>query len=508
MRLSFYICNMTKNIRLLLVACLVAIAGVIVLQFYWIRNYYHVSLFNFEREVNLAFEDAVKKEFELRCDTIEQLLVEQLMDTSVFDIRSKSARSGKNFAHDISNAKDRTDFVSFSHNELPDSLKMNDTAYKKRIAVHYAHSLRTEDLDNHVVYYRTQNLGKFLTSKIRQYGFDTNRLRPVFELYLEKRNIHTPFYFYTSKADSSLNYLQPAGSLGKSGLVITKSFSTYKWWTYDERHIRAVFHNPIGYVLAQMKWIVGGSLLLVVLVALCIGLLIKALFREKRLALIKNDFINNITHELKTPIATVSAAVESLQEMDLSHEKEKTGRYLGHARNELLRLTRLVDNILNISLYEKNSLSLHPEPITIDKDIRVIMEGLVLTADQPVHYDYANNSGVETIVADKLLFHQALVNVLDNAIKYSVNEARITIHCYKKDTYCCIQCTDQGEGIAASSLPFVFEKFYREPKPHHSVKGHGLGLNYVQEIMKAHNGKIVLSSSKGKGTTVILSWPL
>jgi two-component system, OmpR family, phosphate regulon sensor histidine kinase PhoR len=499
---------MTKNTRLLLTVCLLAITGVIGLQFYWVRNYYYVSLADFEREVNLAFEDAVKKEFQLRCDTVEQLMVEQLLDTSAFIINSKYFNSSKRFGYNIINTKNKRDFTSFSHNELQDSLKTDDTIYRRKIAIQYARSLRTEDLENHVVYYRTQNIGQFLNDKIRQYGFDTNRLRPVFQQYLDKRNIYTPFYFHASKADSSLNYVELPDSLGKTGLVITKSFSTYKWWTYDERYIRAVFENPVGYVFSQMKWILGGSLLLVVLVALCIGLLAKALFREKRLAVIKNDFINNITHELKTPIATVSAAVESLQEIDFNQEKDKASRYLGHARNELKRLTKLVDNILNISLYEKNKLTLHPEPISLDNGIQAIMEGLILTADKPISYAYANKSGTGTIVADKLLFHQALVNVLDNAIKYSHPKVQINILCYNRDNYCCVQCTDYGEGIAASSLAFVFEKFYREPKPGHAVKGHGLGLNYVQEIMKAHYGKIELSSSKGKGTTVILSWPL
>ncbi|MFT4154509.1 sensor histidine kinase [Parafilimonas sp.] len=499
---------MAKNTRILLAVCLLATAGVIVLQFLWIRNYYKVSLFNFERAINLAFEDAIKKDFQLRCDTIEQLLVKQLMDTSAFKISGKYLEYAKRQAFTITDVKNKKDFTTFSHSELKDALKEQDTLYKKQIAIRFAKSLRNEDLENHIVYYRTQSLGNFMLDKIQEYGFDTNRLRPVFQVYLNKRDIHAPFYFHTSKTDSTFNYIIHSDSLLHSGAIATKAFSTYKWWTYNEQYVRAVFKNPVSYVLFQMKWVLAGSLLLILLVGCCLMLLIKALLKEKRLGVIKNDFINNITHELKTPIATVSAAVEVLQDADFSREKDKTTRYLGYAKSELNRLAKLIDNILNISIYEKNKVALQAEPILIEASIKNIIEALTLTAGKPVCYTYENKSETNMIQADKLLFHQAMINVLDNAIKYSDNKAKIEITCYNRGNNFCIQCTDYGEGIAARSLPHVFEKFYREPKPNHTVKGFGLGLNYVQEIMTAHNGKIELTSVKRKGTTVILYWPL
>jgi two-component system, OmpR family, phosphate regulon sensor histidine kinase PhoR len=497
---------MTRNIRLLLTLCLLAITGVIGLQFYWVSNYYRVSLFNFEREVNLAFEDAIKKDFQLRCDTIEQILVKQLMDTSAFIINSRQNDNSGKAQHNIINAKNKKDYTDFSHTDLPGLLTPGDSLYKRKIAKHYAKSLRSEDLEKHVVYYHIQSLGEFTDVQVRQYGFDTSRLRPILQDYLRKRDIDARFYFLASNADSTLNYIKPADSLKKAGLVITKSWSTYKWWTYDERYVRAVFENPGGYVFAKMKGILAGSLLLIVLVALCIGLLIKALLREKELSVIKNDFINNITHELKTPLATVSAAIEALQDFDV--DKEKANRYLGHAKNEMSRLTKLIDSILTISLFEKNKPALQPEQLSAEKIIRSIMEALTLTAEKPVQYQFSNSATSDAIVADNLLFHQAMANVLDNAVKYSGSKAEINISCYTESNYFCIQCSDMGEGIAANSMPFIFEKFYREPRPGHTIKGYGLGLNYVQEIMKAHKGKIELSSIKGKGTSVTLSWPV
>ncbi len=501
-----YLCIMVKNIRLLLVVCLVAITGVILLQFFWIRNYYKASLFNFEREINLAFEDAIKKDFELRNDTIEGLLVKELMDTSVFLITSKFLKSVNREVFYIYNRKDSSDFTNFSYSDWPSvPLDPGDTAYKRKVVERYARNLRTDDLERHVVYYRIQDLGKFTLEKVQQYGFDTNRLRPVLQQYLNKRNIHTPYYFHFSKTDSTLNNVDIPDSLARQGVLLTKSFSTYKWWTYEERFIRAAFLNPNQYVMLQMKWILLGSLLLILLVGCCIILLLKALFQEKKLTAIKNDFIHNMSHELKTPVATIAAAVESLQNPDLDPEKQK--RYMGHAQKETNRLAGLIDRILNISLYEKDKVSLQREPVPIVPVIKEVIDNLLLTTGKTVNWTVANDTGLDMINVDKVLFYQALTNILDNAIKYSVSPVQLDVWCQLEAGCLQIICRDEGDGIAAAALPNVFEKFYREPQHGHRVKGYGLGLNYVQEIMKAHGGSIEIKSKKGTGTTVKLIWP-
>jgi signal transduction histidine kinase len=367
--------------------------------------------------------------------------------------------------------------------------------------------VRINNLENNVIFYRaSQTLGRFIEEKVQQYNFDTSRLRPLLKQYLEQRNIYTKFYFHISSADSLLNYIKPPDEWANKNFVITKAHPTHKWGANDEKFVRAVFENPAQYVIAKMKWTVIGSLLLIVAVAFCIWLLLRALFHEKKLAAMKNDFIHNITHELKTPVATISAAVEALQDFDLNREKHS--RYLKHAKNETIRLTKLIDNILNISLYGKNKMPVQPEQIPVQETINDIVENLKIATDKTVRYQFENNSGINFIFADKQLFQQAVTNVLDNAVKYSGSEVEINISCTADNRYFTICCADKGEGIAASSMLYIFEKFYREPKSGHAVKGYGLGLNYVQEIIRAHNGKIEISSTKGKGTTVILSFPV
>lgn len=497
---------MIKNVRWLLAVCLFAIAGVIVLQFYWINNYYKTSLFNFEREANLAFEDAIKKDFILRCDTIEQLLVQQLADTSVYAINSQYSPANKSMVHHINNKKNKKDQTSFSDSDLSDSLRVGDTAYRRKIAQRYAHNLRKEDLEKHVVFYSIQALGDFTLENVKKYGFDTNRLRPILQMHLEQRSIFSKFHFRLTNSDSLFNYKKQTDSLANSKFIFTKAHPTYKWWAKDYSYVSTVFENPNGYIFAKMKWIFCGSLCLIVLVGLCIWLLLKALFHEKKLAAIKNDFISNITHELKTPVSTISAALEVLQDYDLNEEKKL--RYLGHARNETNKLGKLINSILNISLYSNNKLVVNPVKLHIEQSIKNIVEKLTIAANKPVEFNYTNTTNVALIDVDVQLFEQAIANIIDNAIKYSNEHASISIACSVNSGYFTIQCTDNGEGISIAAMPYIFEKFYREPKPNHAVKGYGLGLNYVREILRAHNGKVVVTSIKGKGTTVILSWPI
>ena len=500
---------MPKSIRLLLYLCIAAIAGLLCVQFYWIKNYYAVTEINFERDVNLAFEDAIKKEFSLRNDTIEGLLVQQLMDTSAFTITSDTRIIDKQVELIITDARSKKQITGFSYKDLNRGLAGNsDSVYKRKIAQHFAHGIREEDFENHMVYYRTQDLGKFEVGQVEKYGFDTARLRPVLAHYLANRNIYVPFQFYLRQQDSTLNTSRFPDSISYRFPVITKSFPTYKLTNNTEQYVRAMFGNPARYILSQMGWLFASSIALIMLVALCIYLLLKTLYREKRLSAIKNDFIDNITHEFKTPIATVSAAVEAMSDFGVLQDERKAARYLQHSRNELERLNRLVNKVLNLSIYEQGQFEVHNEIIEVEKEIRQVMESLTLSSKKVVTFNFINQSSHQCIWADKVHFHQVVSNVLDNAIKYAGDAVQIQITCYQEKQFLVISVRDNGIGIKPVDLPLVFDRFYRAAADGHAVKGHGLGLNYVKSIMERQGGWVKMNSAKGEGTTVKLAWPV
>ena len=479
------------------------------LQAYWIVKYYQVTRSNFEKEVNMAFEDAVKKEFSVRCDTVQQLIENKLMDTTQFIFSSNLDEKGTRIYNIFAKGKRKNKMLtSFSFNELNDSLSSGDELMKRKVAQHFSKQLRTEDLENHVVYYRTQELGAFMVEKAYKYQFDTTRLRPILNHYLKARNIHVPYRFLTLKNDSTTNSSHFSRKLTRYFPVISKSYPTYRY-TDNQRYVRAMFRNPFSYIISNMGLILISSALLVILIAICLTWMLKSLFREKKLAQIKNDFISNITHEFKTPIATVSVAIEALGNSEVRSDEQKTSRYLNHAKNEIERLNQLVDKVMNLSLYEGEQKDIHKEFIPVDEVMHEIIQIYQVLSDKKPEIHYENKSGVQQLRVDKLKFRHAISNILDNAIKYSNSDAGININVFKENNHLVFRIQDNGIGIADKDLPLVFDKFYRVKKGNlHLVKGHGLGLNYVKQIMQQHKGWYKIESKLGTGTTIILGWPI
>ncbi|RZL68735.1 MAG: HAMP domain-containing histidine kinase [Pedobacter sp.] len=501
---------MRKNANLLIIICFVAMSALLALQAYWIVKYYRLTKTNFEKEVNLAFEDGIKKELSLRCDTVQKIIENKILDSSAFQITAKLDEKEKKYVYTLSatgNTKDKFS-SSFTLNKMNKPIKSGDKEVKNFIAKKIALMMRTEDLETHTIYYRTQSLGTFMSEEVEKHQFDTTRLRKAFNIYLKQRNIDVPYSFLIRKEDSTTNKSGFKASLLKKYPIITKSFSTYRY-TDDQAYVRAMFRDPFSYILSGMGLIFFASLGLVILLSASMIFILKSLFREKRLSAIKNDFISNITHEFKTPIATVTLAVEALSNSAVINDKEKSKRYIEHAKTEIERLNLLVDKVMNLAIYEDGHSEINKENINIDDVINDLIRLHQLTENKKVVINYENKSGHIYIHADKTQFQHAVNNILDNAIKYSKDDALIEISISEKDDFLILTLKDNGIGIADREIPLVFDKFYRVGTGNnHLVKGYGLGLNYVKQIMEQHSGWCSIESKPGYGTTLILGWPI
>lgn len=498
---------MKKSTRYLLALCIAAVAGVFALQVYWIVNYYHVNKATFQKEVNLAMEDAVKKEFLVRCDTIEHLLFQQLIDPAKYylDVRYDEKKHGNLFT--IADAQNHKDGNQFTSDSLGLQKNESNIAFRTKLANFFAHQVRLNELEGHFTLFHTQKMGAFVEEQQLKYDFDTARLRPILKRLLADRDIHVPFTFYVRANDSTFNNSRFDPKIQAAYSVISKAFLTYKRSKTDH-YVRAMFSDPFPYIVTRMGVLFGASLLLIAGVAFSLFYLLRSVFREKKLSAIKNDFISNITHEFKTPIATVSAAVEALTSFDVLDDPEKTQRYLSHSKNELGRLSALVDKVLNISLYENQQFDIKPEPINIDATIPTILNECALGSPKPVNVSYVNHTGIDMVQADKLYFQHTIINAVDNAIKYSGETVDIKVECTLRQGHLVVSVKDNGLGIRADNLPYIFEKFYRVPSTHHKTKGHGLGLSYVKSIVEKHKGWCKMESELGKGSTLYLAWPV
>ena len=234
------------------------------------------------------------------------------------------------------------------------------------------------------------------------------------------------------------------------------------------------------------------------------------LMKQRQISEIKTDFINNMTHEFKTPIATINLALDAIKNPKVIDDKEKVFRYLQMIRDENKRMHAQVENVLRISKLEKKELEISKESQNIHQVIEDAVDhvNLIIEDRQGIittHFE-ANRTSV---LLNDVHFTNVIVNILDNAIKYSPENPVIDISTENVKDFIVIKIKDQGAGMSKTAQKRIFEKFYREHTGDiHNVKGHGLGLAYVKRIIEDHNGQIFVESEKGKGSTFIIKVPL
>ena len=223
----------------------------------------------------------------------------------------------------------------------------------------------------------------------------------------------------------------------------------------------------------------------------------------------KSDFTNNITHELKTPIAVAYAATDALLNFHQADNPTKRERYLRICQEQLQHLSGLVEQILSMSMERRKTFRLHLEEVRLKEILPPLIEQHKLKADKPVRISLQITPEELIVTADRTHLTNMLSNLLDNAVKYSLEHADIAVSCRlcqeNEETYTEICVSDCGIGIARECLPHIFDKFYRVPTGNrHEVKGYGLGLFYVKTMIEKHGGTIRVTSEPGKGSRFIL----
>lgn len=265
-----------------------------------------------------------------------------------------------------------------------------------------------------------------------------------------------------------------------------------------------------GWKKIVFKQMLGLLLLSLLIFAVVIGLLyysIKSLITQKKIADIKTDFVNNITHELKTPLATLTLATKMLQKDEVKQQSQLVDNTINTIERQNKRLQKLIDQVLNNSL-GYNEIQLNKESINIEHYINTVLDDFQLANKSNAVVLNRNFSiSTKSIELDKFYVTTALLNILENAVKYSGDT--IVIDCnIESNSTLKMSIKDNGIGISEKDTKQVFDKFFRAGnKEIHDVKGLGLGLYYTNQIIKAHNGTITVESIEHKGTTFILTIP-
>lgn len=277
----------------------------------------------------------------------------------------------------------------------------------------------------------------------------------------------------------------------------------------DENMI-VIVPNVKKIILQQMKWMIIGAVFFTIMIIAAFYVTVTALLRQKKLSEIKNDFINNMTHEFKTPLATISLAVDALRNDKVLQDRNKMNYFSSIIKEENKRMNKHVETILQAAVMDRQELQLNKQPIHVHDLIHEIMDNYALQLEEKQGKADLNLSARQDYIeADPVHFRNLISNLIDNAVKYSKENLVLKITTHSTNKNLVIRIEDNGIGMSKETVRRIFEKFYRAHTGNiHNVKGFGLGLSYVKTIVDAHNGKIKVESVLGKGSAFTLELPL
>jgi len=328
-----------------------------------------------------------------------------------------------------------------------------------------------------------------------------------------KRGINTNYVFGVYDATTGVSlYEQDSMTAAFNKQLITKGINIQFFvddFMLKQPFISIFFPKKNGYIFRKMFLILSISLLLILTVIYAFYFTVNTIYKQKQLSEIKNDFINNMTHELKTPISTIQLACEALTDSDMN-SPESQGTFIEMIKDENARLKGLVDTVLKTAILDKGQVKLNEEPINLLDVLNRVKDNFSLKISQLGGEIKIENDLPELIFeGDNQHMTNVFQNLIDNAIKYSSEIPKITISTLKTINNYIVTVTDNGIGISRENLDKIFEKLYRVPTGDlHNVKGFGLGLNYVKSIVELHGGNITVKSTKYKGSSFIITLPL
>jgi len=277
-----------------------------------------------------------------------------------------------------------------------------------------------------------------------------------------------------------------------------------------------LFENSFGadinsyqvYLLKSISPQLVFAILLLLITAIAFRMAYINMKNQRKLIIIKNDFISNISHELKTPVSTVKVALEALLDFDMKKDSKLTKEYLEMAYSEMNRLDLLVNQVLNNSTMEDGNKFIFPENINLTTLVNEVLHSMQPHFDrQEAEINFQTNDKDIFVEADKLHIHGVLVNLIDNSLKYTRKKPKISIDLTQNEKETRLTISDNGLGIPDEYIHKVFDKFFRVPTgDKHNVKGYGLGLNYAALVMQHHGGKISVENLDEGGCRFKLSF--
>lgn len=520
--------------RILVLLMSLSLIGIILVQVYWFNSSlenndeqfkYHVSQVisnvsdKLEQQEEYSFYDKINHikdstgKIPQKEDLLEILFVQRNTKTNK-TIVYKNSITSENF--DISgslfNKKFSSDrFKSFSSKRLTEVYNNNNGIDNTNLNQSTIPDIKIEKDGNLDILNKAQ-----LQISYKDYAsilpiderISKEKLKSLLKKELEEHEVKTKFEFGIYSSGIATKIKSDGFHYDKDATYTIPIFADNEGNSKYE--LLVTFPQKKKFLLSQLVSITILSIIFTLIIIIAYTSALNQLIRQKQISEIKTDFINNMTHEFKTPIATINLALDAIKNPKIIEDKEKVFRYLQMIRDENKRMHAQVENVLRISKLEKKELDITKEPTVVHDVIEDAIEHVnLILEDKNGTVVKHLNAARTTCLINEVHFTNVLVNILENAIKYSPDSPKIEIFTENIKDMILIKVKDHGLGMSKIAQKRVFEKFYREHTGDiHNVKGHGLGLAYVKRIVEDHNGHVYVESEKGKGSTFIIKIPL
>ena len=346
--------------------------------------------------------------------------------------------------------------------------------------------------------YNYEEMQKKIKLALEKYGL--NDLPFEFAIADKKGNIEMKSKKFEDVFSDEINTLQARITVIPSDIMEpTGPFET----------IIIVAPNIRYYLLRSLLWVIVGVVLFIIVVLAAFFITIRSLMTQRKLVEIKRDFINNMTHELKTPLATISLAVDALKSTKVNTDPKSVDYFSNIIKEENVRMNKHVETILQAAQLDKKENELNKQEVELHDLILGVVDSFKLQLEgKPSNVQTILEASPSTIKVDEEHLLHVLSNLIDNAIKYSKTEIDITIQTKTLNNKTLIRIIDKGIGMDANARKHIFEKFYRAHSGNvHDVKGYGLGMSYVKWVIDSHKGQITVNSELGIGTAIEIILP-
>jgi two-component system phosphate regulon sensor histidine kinase PhoR len=521
---------MGKKIFVLIVGLMsISLIGIIAVQLYWINNTIESKKEQFKNDVQKTLvrvseriNEREKAEFEKQIDGLIDnigLATNAQIKNYFFQQIDTSTRQRITFGGTFleKNFKLPTDFLDndtiilkrvsgkqdFFQTRL---IKGVDNIFSTEDQKRYSFTKRYKDMEKP---YFSRALEAYKKTKPLHQRVRNRELNTTIKEELIKRNINLDFKYGVYSKDGLATKL-------KSGYYTINKKESYRYPFFlnpngtIEYELYITFPTKNKHILSGISNILILSLFFILIIIIAFSSSLYQLIRQKKISEIKTDFINNMTHEFKTPIATINLALDSIKNPKIIDDNNKVLRYIQMIRDENKRMHSQVENVLRISSLEKNQIDIKKEAIDMHDVIDDAISRIsLLIADSQSSLDIHLEAKTTEIIGNQFHLTNVVVNILENALKYSNGLPKIDVFTHSTNKFFIFKIKDTGIGMSKSVQKQVFNKFYREQKGNiHNVKGHGLGLAYVKQIIDKHYGEVMVESEKGIGSIFTVKLPL